>query len=591
MTIDRRYSVAEGTAFKAPCLVATTANITLGGLQSIDGVTVAEHDRVLVKDQTDQTLNGIYEASTGNWRRTKDFDGAYDIVKGTKVFVSSGAHDRIEYTVTSPDPIVIGTSAITFTAAGDSILEQAQAAADLATAAAASLGNQAAQYDTRAQAIEALTPVGVQTVKVVRRADGHPLSNATYVPGTVLGPDAFQDAGGRWWQLDISGPAIDSAWFGVSGDGSNQTDELQAAVDAVPTPSGALLVRGDILITALNLRGRYMIRFIGTGGFGAGADQQTTLHTAVGAGVARVIDARETIGISFEHMKIASTNPAHDGYLIDFGQSTLSSFSQTMTLDHCVILYNGTRAAINLYGALVGTYEKCDFTGSGSAVAFQNDVRDDELIFSNVHDFISCDFTPSGTAIPVIFSGEKISFDGCNVQASSTDGQGRFWTTSTVVPFLAASINDCSFYDVTSGGSVWGSFYAGDGLNITGNLVGGINAEIGTNYGFAIGGHLDGVKGFVVLGNTVRFMTAFIDFGGTPGAGNHARKGVVGGNSIYGTTTALYINSSNAEFVNLPNYIAVGGKGSQFFIQGMPTSVVGLGFGDWYNNSGVVTVA
>ncbi|MBW7968606.1 hypothetical protein [Bradyrhizobium sp. BR 10289] len=113
--IDRRYSVAEGLAIKAPVRCATTANITLGGLQTIDGVTVVEHDRVLVKNQTNAVLNGIYEASTGNWQRTKDFDGAFDVVHGTQVFVSSGNSNSAQiFYVSTSDPITIGTSEINF---------------------------------------------------------------------------------------------------------------------------------------------------------------------------------------------------------------------------------------------------------------------------------------------------------------------------------------------------------------------------------------------------------------------------------------------------------------------------------------------
>lgn len=206
MTIDRRFSVAEGTAFKAPCLVATTANITLGGLQTIDGVLLAEHDRVLVKNQTDATLNGIYEASTGNWQRTKDFDGARDIVKGTKVFVSSGAHDRIEYTVTSADPIAIGTSAITFSAAGDSILEQAQDAADAAAAYAALLGNQAYTFDTFALAQGATVLAGIQSIRLMGylvQADG---GGGTYkrVVSEPAHHFKVQSADGAWWELDTA---------------------------------------------------------------------------------------------------------------------------------------------------------------------------------------------------------------------------------------------------------------------------------------------------------------------------------------------------------------------------------------------------
>lgn len=141
--IDRRYSVAEGTAVKAPCRAATTANVSLSGLQTIDGVTLAEHDRVLVKDQTAGYENGIYEASTGNWRRTKDFDGAFDIVHGSRVYITSGAvNAQYEYAVSTADAITIDSTAITFVALG----------AQSATAAAATAGEAAAEAVTSATA-------------------------------------------------------------------------------------------------------------------------------------------------------------------------------------------------------------------------------------------------------------------------------------------------------------------------------------------------------------------------------------------------------------------------------------------------------
>lgn len=114
-TIDRRYSVAEGTAVKAPVRVATTANITLSGLQSIDGVTVAAYDRVLVKNQTTATENGIYEVSSGNWLRTKDFDGAYDVVHGSRVLVVQGSENALrEFYVSTSGTITIDTTSIAF---------------------------------------------------------------------------------------------------------------------------------------------------------------------------------------------------------------------------------------------------------------------------------------------------------------------------------------------------------------------------------------------------------------------------------------------------------------------------------------------
>jgi len=61
-----------GTNWLPACRVATTANITLSGLQIIDGISVAAGDRVLVKDQTNQPDNGVYIAASGAWGRAPD---------------------------------------------------------------------------------------------------------------------------------------------------------------------------------------------------------------------------------------------------------------------------------------------------------------------------------------------------------------------------------------------------------------------------------------------------------------------------------------------------------------------------------------
>lgn len=112
---SRRYSLEANTAIKTPCRVATTANITLSGLQAIDGITVVADDRVLVKNQTTQTQNGIYVASTSTWQRDYDFDGSKDVVQGTLVPVYEGtANSATIWQVTTANPITVGTSNITF---------------------------------------------------------------------------------------------------------------------------------------------------------------------------------------------------------------------------------------------------------------------------------------------------------------------------------------------------------------------------------------------------------------------------------------------------------------------------------------------
>ena len=102
-----------GLAWKAPVDVATTTNITLSGLQTIDGYTTLSGDRVLVKNQTTQANNGIYVASSGAWTRSTDMD-AWSEVPGSIVFVDNGGQAGTGWYCTSPKTGTIGVTAINF---------------------------------------------------------------------------------------------------------------------------------------------------------------------------------------------------------------------------------------------------------------------------------------------------------------------------------------------------------------------------------------------------------------------------------------------------------------------------------------------
>lgn len=102
-------------AVKVPCRAATTANITLSGEQTVDGVALVTGDRCLVKSQTSGVNNGIYLVDTGIWTRTPDFDGTYDIIKGTFVHIIEGSTLAGSWWEVSTSSPVIGTSTLTFT--------------------------------------------------------------------------------------------------------------------------------------------------------------------------------------------------------------------------------------------------------------------------------------------------------------------------------------------------------------------------------------------------------------------------------------------------------------------------------------------
>lgn len=120
--VNNRLKGATATLVgKKPCRAASTENLFLSGYQTIDGVNfdvtaeaAGSNMRVLVKDQTDPTQNGIYLANSGLWTREKDFDGNTDFVKGTPVPVTDGTlYAKTVWHVTSSDPQSVGLDPIT----------------------------------------------------------------------------------------------------------------------------------------------------------------------------------------------------------------------------------------------------------------------------------------------------------------------------------------------------------------------------------------------------------------------------------------------------------------------------------------------
>ena len=115
-TADRRNGVSGNLGFKAPCIAGSTANLTLSSTQTVDGVALAADDRVLVKNQTTTTENGIYKVVTGAaWTRDIDFNGSLDVTRGTAVLIAAGTlYARTIWSVSSTGDNVPGTDTITF---------------------------------------------------------------------------------------------------------------------------------------------------------------------------------------------------------------------------------------------------------------------------------------------------------------------------------------------------------------------------------------------------------------------------------------------------------------------------------------------
>ena len=110
--------------YKQATRVVTVVNITLAGgaPSTVDSVSLSLNDRVLVTAQTTGTQNGLYKVTTvgsgsnGTWVRTSDANDTGEIEAGMIIMVTEGTiyHDT-QWKLTTDDPIIIGTTALTFT--------------------------------------------------------------------------------------------------------------------------------------------------------------------------------------------------------------------------------------------------------------------------------------------------------------------------------------------------------------------------------------------------------------------------------------------------------------------------------------------
>lgn len=101
---------------KDSVVAATTSNITLSGEQTVDGVALVDGNRVLVKDQTDATQNGIYIVSASSWSRSSDANSSETITPALFTFVESGdSFPNSGWVLTNNDTITVGETPLNFT--------------------------------------------------------------------------------------------------------------------------------------------------------------------------------------------------------------------------------------------------------------------------------------------------------------------------------------------------------------------------------------------------------------------------------------------------------------------------------------------
>jgi hypothetical protein len=121
VTLSQLQAVQQGIDWKQSVRAASTANVTVASAlvnaSSMDGVTLATGDRVLLKNQTTASENGVYiVAASGAASRAIDADSSADVTGGFAVWVNEGTTQGDSgWVLTTNDPITLGSTSLVFT--------------------------------------------------------------------------------------------------------------------------------------------------------------------------------------------------------------------------------------------------------------------------------------------------------------------------------------------------------------------------------------------------------------------------------------------------------------------------------------------
>jgi len=423
-------SVASGLDVKDSVRVASTTDInTATPPAAIDGVTMVAGDRVLLKDQSTASQNGIYSYDAAGLTRTDDMDEAGEFV-GAFFFVEEGTVNSDQgYVMTTDGPVTVGTTALTFT--------KFTGTGQITAGAALSKSGNTLQVNVDNSFIEVngsdeLTIKGTNTTGQVLQSDGS--GGVSY--GTVDLTSANAVAGALG--LANGGLGIDAS---SAGGKTTARSNLGLGSMAVQDANAVAITGGTVDLSGgtLTLANDQLSGDIISGGTIDSADLQggagkTISQYDITVGATRLLDVDGTLdvdgaaGSAIDNVAIGATTSAAGTF------STLASGGAALTggtIDGTVI--GGTTPAAGTFSALgaSGTL-KADqidaYTGSGD-ITFGSDLIAPNLTVGTgtlTGDTVSTDTISEKT------NGNGVAVDGVTMQDGNVTANVGTFTTSVI---------------------------------------------------------------------------------------------------------------------------------------------------------------
>ena len=229
----------SGLDVKASVRVATTAPVLLAsGLENgdtLDGVTLATGDRVLVKDQSTGSENGIYVVqASGAAVRATDADTSAEVTAGMFTFVAEGTTNADSgWVLTTNDTVTLGTTALTFAqfsgagqiTAGDGLTKTGNTINAVGTADRISVSSDAINIAATYVGQNTITTLGTITTGVWNSTD---IAVADGGTGASTAGDARTNiAAGGTQGAGVSTPALSRKVTKTIGDGAATSFTIQ----------------------------------------------------------------------------------------------------------------------------------------------------------------------------------------------------------------------------------------------------------------------------------------------------------------------------------------------------------------------------
>jgi len=446
--------------WKENCLVTTTANITIATAlnpgDTLNGVTLATGNRVLVKDQSTASQNGIWIAAPTPYRATDS--NSWEQLPGSVVLVTSGtASSGTAWRNNSAIAGTLESTAITYTAfpppgAGTGDLLAANNLSDVASAATARTNLGLADMATQASTAVSITGGAIDGVALTGSTiDGEIQASATFTDGV-----ATRAALGMLTDITFGDGTAQPLTFTFDIFDSDST----FVIDDNEWTFGAGSVNFGSAGVKLSHDGDGALTFTGMGN---GADEDLTLN----------LDDTANTGVWSSSTGLA---------LFDFGSISLKS---TIGTDNAAITGIGTAAdSIGVYGsnttaAGIGVLGVTSITGGIGLVGATSDSGATAFAIQNDGGF-QARFAFEGTANRAINISDQAGTIAFNADASGFDG--NLTTDDDTLQEIAQALDDLAIGSgAVATDAIWdaaGDLVYGTGANTAARLPKGTSNQL-----------------------------------------------------------------------------------------------------------------